>query len=245
MVRKPQEQSESGPGTVARATRLRAGRRSFLTHAGAMLGAGLVAPASFATDAATPGCGVTTKLMHDHGLILRALLIYGAFRDRLNEGNNPDPKLLTPLVNLISTAVHGHHERVEEDVVFERLRGSDTHEEVISRLAGQHSIGRGLTATIGRGVDPGSGRALGKGKFAEALNDFIVLYAPHEAREDTVVFPAFQDKVPVDEMKAMQEEVAERERSVLGKDWFANAVSQIAEIERALDIHELRVKEPT
>lgn len=243
MVRKRQGQSASEPG--ARKAKLGAGRRSFLTHAGAIIGGALVAPPGFATDAATPGCGVTTKLMHDHGLILRVLLIYGAFRDRLNEGNNPDPKLLTPVLNLVSTAVHGYHERVEEEVVFERLRGEDAHEEVISRLAGQHSIGRELTATIGRGADPGSGRALGNDRFAEALNDFIVLYAPHEAREDTVIFPAFQKQVSADEMAAMQEGTAKRERKVLGEDWFPQAVQQVAEVERALGIHELQVREPT
>lgn len=219
------------------------GRRRFLTRSGAML-AGAAAGPALAAIGPAPGGGVTTELMHEHGLILRVLLIYDAFRKRLSEGQDVDPKLLSPVVSIMTSAVHGHHEKIEEDIVFERLRGAEEHGEVISRLAGQHSIGRELTATIGRGVDPQSGGGADSDRLAEALGDFIDLYAPHEAREDTVVFPAFRREVSEEEMRGFREEVLEREKRLLGADWFSGAVKQIAEVERELGIHELKVKEP-
>lgn len=220
------------------------GRRRFLRGVGGTLAAGIGIPA-FAAASGTDACPVTTDLMHEHGLIMRVLLIYGQFRKQLEKGEKLDPDLLGPVSNLVATVVHGHHEQVEEKYVFARLRGVGDYETLVGRLTGQHRIGRELTATIAQAATPAHGQALGSERLNEALGDFIALYAPHEAREDSVVFPAFERHVSAKAMAAMREELVERERQALGADWFPEAVQQIATVEKALGIHQLKVKEPT
>ena len=64
-------------------------------------------------------------------------------------------------------------------------------------LRTQHQRGRVLTdrvlvATTGAaGLDQRARQAL-----VQDVSAFIRMYEPHEAREDTVVFPAFRDLVP-------------------------------------------------
>ncbi len=205
---------------------------------------GITAP-TMAAPGANTACPVTTELMHEHGLILRVLLVYGQFRKQLADGKKLDPQLLGPVANLVATVVHGHHEQVEEDYVFSRLRGVGDYKQLVGRLTAQHRIGREITANIAQAATPAHGQTLGGSKLNDALGDFIALYEPHEAREDSVVFPAFEKRIGADAMAAMRTELSERERRVLGPDWFAKAQQQIAQVELALGIHALNVKEPT
>jgi len=65
------------------------------------------------------------------------------------------------------------------------------------------------------------------------------MYAPHEAREDTVLFPAFRQMVTPAEFDALGEEFEKRERQLFGRDGFEGMVRKVAEIEKALGIYDL------
>jgi len=65
------------------------------------------------------------------------------------------------------------------------------------------------------------------------------MYNPHEAREDTVLFPAFRKLVRSSEFSALGEEFEEREHSLFGDDSFESMVDRVAAIEKRLGIFDL------
>jgi hypothetical protein len=71
------------------------------------------------------------------------------------------------------------------------------------------------------------------------MEQFIRMYSPHEAREDTVLFPAFREIVRGHEYDALGEEFEKKEHQLLGEDGFEKMVDRVASIEKALGIYDL------
>ena len=65
------------------------------------------------------------------------------------------------------------------------------------------------------------------------------MYRPHEAREDTVLFPAIRDIVSKHEFDAMGEDFEKREHQLFGQGGFEVFVDRVSEIEKKLGIYEL------
>ncbi|HZQ07717.1 MAG TPA: hypothetical protein VFD70_14130 [Anaerolineae bacterium] len=66
------------------------------------------------------------------------------------------------------------------------------------------------------------------------------MYRPHEAREDTVLFPALHKLVSPHEYAAVGEEFEKQEHQLLGADGFEKIVDQVARLGKALGIHDLK-----
>ncbi len=65
------------------------------------------------------------------------------------------------------------------------------------------------------------------------------MYRPHEAREDTVLFPALRSIVSAQEFAALGEEFERKEHALFGDDGFEKIVDRVASIEKALGVYEL------
>ena len=65
------------------------------------------------------------------------------------------------------------------------------------------------------------------------------MYEPHEAREDTVVFPAFRQVVPAQEFADLGQHFTELEHQQFGRDEFTAMVGRISTIERSLGVYDL------
>jgi len=65
------------------------------------------------------------------------------------------------------------------------------------------------------------------------------MYRPHEAREDTVLFPAFRKIVSRHEYDSLGEEFENNEHKLFGKDGCESVLSKVADIEKQLGIFEL------
>jgi len=72
-----------------------------------------------------------------------------------------------------------------------------------------------------------------------AMSAFVRMYQPHEAREDTVVFPAYRNLVGVDELNDLASTFADLEVRQFGAGAFGAVVDHVAEIERSLGIYDL------
>jgi hemerythrin-like domain-containing protein len=68
---------------------------------------------------------------------------------------------------------------------------------------------------------------------------FIRMYRPHEAREDTVLFPALRTMLKPKAIEQLGERMEEDEKKVLGAEGFEKSVDQVATIEKQLGIYEL------
>jgi len=71
------------------------------------------------------------------------------------------------------------------------------------------------------------------------MRSFITMYRPHEAREDTVLFPKLRSVVSANEFDAMADDFENDEHRKFGEDGFEIIVGRVAGLERALGIYDL------
>ena len=76
-------------------------------------------------------------------------------------------------------------------------------------------------------------------KLADAMRSFLRMYRPHEAREDTVLFPAFRSIVSPHEYDALGDDFEKKADELFGDDGFFKVVAQVAELEKKLGIYDL------
>ena len=65
------------------------------------------------------------------------------------------------------------------------------------------------------------------------------MFNPHEAREDTVLFPAFRTIISKNEFDALGEDFEKEEDKRFGEDGFFKVVDQVAAIEKTFGIYDL------
>jgi hemerythrin-like domain-containing protein len=75
--------------------------------------------------------------------------------------------------------------------------------------------------------------------LVSACEAFIRMYRPHEAREDTVLFPALHKIVAAKRLNELGEQFEKEEDRLFGDEGFEKTVEQVAVIERQLGIHDL------
>lgn len=72
------------------------------------------------------------------------------------------------------------------------------------------------------------------------LKRVLLIYRePHEAREDTVLFPAFRQIVSPHEYDALGEQFEKKEHQLFGEEGFEKNVEEVAALETMLGIHDL------
>ena len=178
----------------------------------------------------TPG----EDLMQEHGVLERVLLVYDEVIRRIDHRKALDFAIVTRAAGIVHRFVEGYHEKLEEEFVFPRLEAARREVELVAVLLRQHERGRQLTDGIVASAHERSGR-----KLAPLLRSFGRMYRPHAAREDTVLFPAFRELMGRAAYRELGEQFEAKEREILGEHGFESVVSEVAELERALGIHDL------
>ena len=218
-------------------------RRTFLARASAaFIASSLAQPFSAVSAQKKPGKneeqeeGVSTNedLMREHGVLNRILLIYEEAMRRIQAKEKMDVDVISKSASLIKRFIEEYHEKLEEDYLFPRFEKSGKLVDLVKTLRSQHAAGRTVTDRILASV---------KAKDFEAtrtsLAAFVRMYRPHEAREDTVLFPALHEIVSRHEYDALGEQFEAIERKTFGGDGFDMAVDQVTDLEKQLSIHDL------
>ena len=179
-------------------------------------------------------------LMREHGVLNRILLIYDHHLRLLGTKQPFDGAVLASAADIVKRFVEEYHEKLEENFLFPRFRKAGKLVSLVGTLQKQHAAGRELTGQI---RELGSLATLkyvsDSDKLAAALRAFLRMYRPHEAREDTVLFPAFRSIVSAHEYDALGEDFEKKEDDLFGDDGFFKVVDQVAELEKKLGIYEL------
>jgi hemerythrin-like domain-containing protein len=222
-------------------------RRRFLRLTAAA-GAGALVGGAASAGAVPPEKAADTEedvspaedLMREHGILKRVLLVYGEAIRRIDARTDLPPEPVAESAKIIHDFIEEYHEKLEEDQLFPRFRKANRLVDLVDVLDAQHKAGRKLTAQISRLAtlkslrDPAESRPL-----RDAMGQFIRMYAPHEAREDTVLFPAFRRIVSGSEYDALGDEFEKKEHQLFGEDGFEKMVDRIASIEKTLGIYDL------
>jgi hemerythrin-like domain-containing protein len=178
-------------------------------------------------------------LMQEHGLLNRILLIYDHCKSNLVNKEPLDPGVLLNSANIIRTFVEDYHEKQEEDYLFPRFQKANQLTDLVQVLKQQHDAGRAITDQIIQLSKTKSLADTELQKMIGLLTNFNVMYRPHEAREDTVLFPAFRKLVSQHEYDSLGEEFENNEHKRFGEEGFETMVNKVADIEKQLGIYEL------
>jgi hemerythrin-like domain-containing protein len=230
-------------------------RRNFLQQtsiAGASLLLPVVAAAQDKTapDNAKPkedkskgdeGISPAEDLMREHGVLNRILLIYDEHLRLLSAKKTFDGSVLASAADIVKHFVEEYHEKLEEEFLFPRFRKAGKLVALVETLQAQHKAGRETTAKIRElaGVATLKYVSSDSEKLADALREFLRMYRPHEAREDTVVFPAFRSIVSAHEYDALGDDFEKKEDELFGDEGFFKVVDQVAQLEKKVGIYEL------
>ncbi|MBZ5680281.1 MAG: hemerythrin domain-containing protein [Acidobacteriia bacterium] len=226
-------------------------RRDFLRGTTAVCG-GLAAPGIVFATQQQPAAKETEKpkgdegispaedLMREHGVLNRILLIYDEHLRLLSAKRPFDGSVLASAADLVRHFVEEYHEKLEEEFLFPRFRKAGKLVKLVDTLLAQHKAGRELTAQIRELGALGTFKYVSdRDKLADALHAFLRMYRPHEAREDTVLFPAFRSVVSGHEYDALGEDFEKKEDELFGEDGFFKVVDQVAQLEKKLGLYEL------
>jgi hemerythrin-like domain-containing protein len=231
-------------------TTKRHGRRDLLRKAAA-LGCGLGLPAIGAVtvvgrsgqepsvkkeEEVTP----TEDLMREHGVLNRVLLIYEEAARRLIGQRELPPEVLADSAGIIRTFIENYHEKNEENYLFPRFEKAGKLVDLVKVLRMQHQAGRRLTESIQQLSTLAAFKNAGdRSTLTTTIHKFIRMYRPHEAREDTVLFPALRSIVSAREFGALGDEFEDKEHELFGADGFEKMVDKVAGLEKKLGIYNL------
>ncbi len=195
-------------------------------------------------------------LMREHGVLKRILLIYEEAIRRIDSKNDLPPDTVADSAKIIRNFIEDYHEKLEENFLFPRLEKANQSAigqtrrgelvDLVKVLREQHEAGRRATdvtmrfATNQALKNPGD-----RAKLIDSMQQFIRMYNPHEAREDTVLFPAFRKIVTQHEYDSLGEDFEKKEHELFGEDGFDQMVDRVAGIEKKLGIYNLAQFTPT
>ncbi len=178
--------------------------------------------------------------MREHGALKRVLLIYREVMNRIDSRRDFPPDVVLSSAKLIRSFVEDYHEKLEEDYLFPRFRKANKLVDLVDTLNRQHEKGRILTDRTMQVINAGNLKdASQRATLRRDLYEFVRMYEPHEAREDTVLFPAFKTIVSKHEYDALGDEFEKKENQLFHGDGFEKNVAAVADLERKLGIYDL------
>lgn len=199
----------------------------------------LVLPAEEKEKEGEEDVSTNEDLMREHGILKRVLFAYDEIIRRIRAGQDFPPQTVTDGATIIRKFIEEYHEKLEEDHLFPRFRKAGKLVDLVTVLLAQHQAGRRVTERILATASGSLKSADDRNRLAHDLEAFNRMYSPHEAREDTVLFPALHKIVSKHEYDALGEQFEKIERQTFGGDGFDIYVDKVADLEKRLGIHDL------
>ena len=152
--------------------------------------------------------GAAEDLMREHGVLNRILLIYEEGLRRLRAKEDIPPTVFRESATLVRKFVEDYHEKLEEKFIFPEFTKHNKLTDLVKVLLKQHEAGRAVTDVVLRdAADDRFTKEDARHQLVESCQAFIRMYRPHEAREDTVLFPAFRPLVGAKEYDELGEKM--------------------------------------
>lgn len=226
------------------------GRRRFLKTA-AGLGGGLVLAMcagqggqrqAQSQEAEEQEVSAGEDLMREHGVLRRTLLAYEAVIGRMEQGQPPDLPAIRQGAVIIRDFIENYHEKEEERFVFPLFAEGRVLGPLVAVLLRQHQAGREVMARILHlASDAAATMPAGQRQddLRQRMRQFIAMYRPHAAREDTVLFPALHQVMDAGAYDRLGEQLEQEEHRLFGEGGFEQYVAKVADLERRVGIADL------
>ena len=232
-------------------------RRSFLHTTGRLAAATAIFPATLLAQKTTgqekleQNDHVSTNegLMRENGILKRVLLMYDEVIRRIDAKEDFPSQTVSDAADIVRKFIHDYHEKLEEEHLFPLFRTYFRREDVlrlyaqklvdlVDTLHEQHQAGRQLTDRIVSTLQSLK-TADDRQKLAHDLRTFIRMYAPHAAREDTVLFPALHVIITREQYQDLGEKFEEIECKTFGGSGFYIYLDAVTAFEKYLGIYDL------
>lgn len=214
-------------------------RKSLTVSASGILGFNILSGCSKDKEKGDDDVAPGEDLMREHGILNRILLIYDTCREHLLKGSSFPVEALANSATIIRTFIEDYHEKLEENHLFPRFEKANKLTDLVKTLRIQHDAGRQITDQIIQLSKNAPTSVENQQTLAALLTKFNVMYRPHEAREDTVLFPALRSIMSKHEYDSLGEDFEKKEHELFGEDGFESMVDRVAGIEKQLDIFDL------
>jgi hemerythrin-like domain-containing protein len=219
-------------------------RRAFLTGSALLVGARLVGAtpilASSQEEENEEDVTPAEDLMREHGALNRILLIYDEAGARIDAKKDFPPEVLVSAAGIVRRFIEEYHEKLEEDHLFPRFEKAGKLTDLVSVLRQQHAAGRSLTRMIENNATlPVLRNATQRAQLRKNLRLFVRMYQPHEAREDTILFPALHTLIDPNDYEELGDQFESKEHELFGQDGFEKVVAEIAGLEKKIGLYEL------
>jgi hemerythrin-like domain-containing protein len=179
-------------------------------------------------------------LMHEHGVLNRLLLIFDETHRRISQGTDFMSDALKGAAIIMRDYIQAHHEVIEEEFVFPQLVKANKYPDIVATLVDQHKAGRVITKSLINFAELGGSIADNqKAALSGDLKALTRMFRPHEAWEDSVIYPAFRDALGKHKYHEFGEVMERAERERFGEEGLDKVVAQVAEIEKKLGIFNL------
>lgn len=160
--------------------------------------------------------------------------------DRLQADDQSPAPALNESAQIIRRFIEDYHGQLEEQYVFPKLEQAGKLTDITSVLRTQHQRGRVLTDRVLAATTAAAAfDQPARDTLAQDMAAYIRMFEPHEAREDTVVFPALRDVMSAVEFRDMAETFEDEEHRRFGEAGFQSVVDKVADIEKSLGIYDL------
>jgi hemerythrin-like domain-containing protein len=180
----------------------------------------------------------TEDLMREHGILNRILLIYEEIIKRITNSTEFPLELFEQAVAIIKSFIEDYHEKMEEEYIFPIFEKHKKEVRLVKTLKNQHTKGREITAQVQKLIQ-GPLDQKNKSVLKNLLQKFIRMYRPHEAREDTELFPLVRSLITEQEFKMLSEKFEDSEHELFGKTGFQTILKKVEDIEKELGIFNL------
>jgi hemerythrin-like domain-containing protein len=139
------------------------------------------------------------QLKAEHGAIKSMLRILEEICRRLESGATTDSKHLEQVVEFIKVFIDKCHHAKEEDALFPEMERAGVMREggLINVMLEEHFIGRQYATGMAEAVDKykGGDRKASSGVIENARN-YILLLIQHIEKEDNVLYPMAEARIP-------------------------------------------------
>lgn len=183
----------------------------------------------------------TEDLMREHGVLNRVLMIYDKINSQITQNQPFNHFLLVQAATIVRDFIHNYHEKLEEEYLFTIFEKKNLPLASLTKvLREQHTAGKAVTdmilyrATESNITDPENLK-----KLSEDIHGFVEMYRPHEAREDTELFPAVRANVTEAEFERLTDIFEDTEHAKFGPTGFEDMVKIVADIEKQLGINNI------
>ena len=155
-------------------------------------------------------------LMNEHRTIERVLDALTAFADEVRRRGATDRAELASFVTFLREFADGHHHHKEEDVLFEAMidHGFPREAGPVAVMLHEHAQGRTLVGVLAeQGAAAGDWSDEDRQEIADAAHAFSDLLHAHIQKEDRILYPMAEQRLPPDALTAVGEACAEQDRA--------------------------------